>query len=114
MKIGEFAKACGSSVRMIRFYEKFNLINPLRNANGYRSYDKQDIDYVKKVILLNHAGLTLKDIALLRTCLNEKPQHFCDSLRSKLKTRLTDIHEQITSLNQSKRLIKQLLNMEEK
>lgn len=40
MKIGEFAKACGSSVRMIRFYEKFNLINPLRNANGYRSYDK--------------------------------------------------------------------------
>jgi len=34
MKIGEFAKACGSSVRMIRFYEKFNLINPLRNANG--------------------------------------------------------------------------------
>ena len=44
MKIGEFAKACGSSVRMIRFYEKFNLINPLRNANGYRSYDNQHID----------------------------------------------------------------------
>ncbi|MBN6066872.1 MerR family transcriptional regulator [Aggregatibacter actinomycetemcomitans] len=114
MKIGEFANACGSSVRMIRFYEKLNLIRPLRNANGYRSYDEQDIDYIKKVILLNHAGLALKDIALLRTCLNDKPQHFCDNLRHKLQTRLTDIHEQMATLNQSKKLIEQLLNTEEK
>ncbi|WP_109078260.1 MerR family DNA-binding transcriptional regulator [Aggregatibacter kilianii] len=112
MKIGEFAKACESSVRMIRFYEKLNLLTPLRNENGYRCYQEQDVGYVKKVIMLNHAGLALKDIALLRTCLNDEPQNFCDVLRGKLQDRLENIQQQIETLNQSDALIRRLLAME--
>ena len=114
MHISEFAKACGTSVRMIRFYEKLNLITPLRNPNGYRRYEEQDINYVKKIILLNHAGLPLEDIALLRTCLNEEPQNFCAELRGKLEHTQRSIEQHIKTLEQSKTLISKLLVMDKK
>ena len=105
MHISEFAKACGTSVRMIRFYEKLNLITPLRNPNGYRRYVEQDINYVKKIILLNHAGLPLKD---------EEPQNFCAELRGKLEHTQRSIEQHIKTLEQSKTLISKLLVMNKK
>lgn len=48
MKIGEFTQACGSSVRMIRFYESLNLIFPKRGGNGYRIYSEADVAVVRK------------------------------------------------------------------
>ena len=63
MKIGEFAKRSGISVRMLRFYESAGILVPARTPGGYREYREQDIAFVRKVVLLNRAGLALKDIA---------------------------------------------------
>lgn len=109
MKIGELARACKTSIRMIRFYEKLNLVSPQRNSSGYRIYKAQDIDFIKKVMILNRAGLPLKDIALLRDCLNDEPQDFCTVLRRKLEDKRADIDRQIDSLNESKALLDNLL-----
>lgn len=109
MKIGELAKACHTSVRMLRFYEQLNLLVPARMQNGYRLYSPQDAAYVKKVMLLNQAGLRLKEIALLRDCLCDNPQHFCPRLRNKLRDKQKDIERQIELLTQSRALISQIL-----
>ncbi|MDG2915629.1 MerR family DNA-binding transcriptional regulator [Bisgaard Taxon 10/6] len=112
MKIGELAKACNISVRMLRFYEELNLLVPARTQNGYRRYSPKDADYVKKVMLLNHAGLPLKDIALLRDCLHDEPQRFCAALRTKLLDKQKDIERQIEALTQSGALISEILTGE--
>ncbi len=112
MKIGEFARQCGTSVRMLRFYEQAGIILPNRTASGYREYDEQEAEFIKKVIALNHAGLALKDIALLRDCLHDKPQNFCAELRNRLKETQAEIDRQIVALQSSKTLLAALLAAE--
>ena len=112
MKIGEFSKRSGISVRMLRFYESAGILVPARTPGGYREYREQDIGFARKVVLLNRAGLALKDIALMRDCLNDEPQNFCPALRGKLADTLVHIGSQIESLRQSEQLLADLLAAE--
>lgn len=114
MKIGEFAAACGLSVRMVRFYEEAGIVQPLRNAAGYRLYAADDVAYVQKVAQLNRAGVTLKDIALLRNCLHDRPQDFCVNLRAKLHEAHDEIGKKMADLQASQALLSQLLAKQSK
>lgn len=112
MKISEFARRCGISVRMLRFYESAGILVPARTPSGYREYDERDIGFVRKAVMLNRAGLALKDIALLRNCLNDEPQNFCSELRGKLADTQARIRQQIDGLHRSEQLIAALLAAE--
>ena len=46
----------------IRFYEKEGLINPQRGENGYREYSEEDVQTLKKIIILRKLGLAVADI----------------------------------------------------
>lgn len=46
----------------IRFYEKEGLINPQRGENGYREYSDEDVQNLKKIIILRKLGLAVADI----------------------------------------------------
>lgn len=109
MNIGEFARACQTSVRMVRFYESKNLIAPRRAGNGYRIYEAADIEILRKIILLNKTGVPLKDLALMRDCLRDEPQNFCADLRGRLTEQLNAIDGRIGELQQSKALLGELL-----
>ena len=109
MKIGEFARLCEVSPRMIRFYEACDLLKPKCHANGYRAYQQIDVGFIKKVVLLNKAGVPLKDLGLMRECLYDRPQDFCDSLKNRLREQIDSIDEQISDLQSSQSLLKQLL-----
>lgn len=109
MKIGQFSRTCQTSPRMIRFYESLNLVAPQRDGNGYRTYTEQDAALVKKIVLLSQAGVPLKDLALMRDCLYDEPQDFCDALRGRLNERMGAIDAQIEGLAESKRLLEELL-----
>ena len=56
MKIGEFSRQCGVSVRMLRFYETAGLLMPRRTAQGWREYDAADAVFIGKAAQLNRAG----------------------------------------------------------
>ena len=112
MKISEFARRCGISVRMLRFYESAGILVPARTPSGYREYDERDIGFVRKAAMLNRAGLALKDIALLRDCLNDEPQNFGSELRGKLADTQARIRQQINGLHRSEQLIAALLAAE--
>lgn len=94
---------------MIRFYETVGILKPKRNINGYRTYNVQDVTLIQQVVLLNKAGLALKDIALLRDCLQDKPQDFCTTLKDKLELTRSEIDLQINSLEKSKKLLDKIL-----
>ncbi|ASK27018.1 MerR family transcriptional regulator [Neisseria chenwenguii] len=59
MKIKEFAAQTGLSPATLRFYEKEGLLLPQRDANGYRAYSEQDIDWALCILRLKQMGVPL-------------------------------------------------------
>lgn len=109
MKIGEFSRQCGVSVRMLRFYETAGLLMPRRTAQGWREYDAADAVFIGKAAQLNRAGVPLKDLALMRDCLRDEPQQFCAELRARLASTQEDLVDEIARLQQSELLLMGLL-----
>lgn len=90
MKINEVEKILEIPKATIRFYEKEGLLNPKRNANSYRVYSDEDIELLKKIIVLRKIGVSVEDIRLL---LNDKV-----SLRDVLSKNMNSLHNQIKEL----------------
>ena len=47
----------------IRFYEKEGLIDPKRAENGYRDYSEEDLERIKKIMVLRKVGIPVSDIS---------------------------------------------------
>lgn len=64
--IKEISKLTNISVRMLRHYDKIGLLKPsFREANGYRCYNRQDLEKLEQIVALKYLGLnlnTIKDI----------------------------------------------------
>ncbi|WP_317453579.1 MerR family transcriptional regulator [Streptomyces sp. CBMA152] len=70
MRIGELARATGTTARALRHYEQAGLIFSERACNGYRIYDEQAVVRVRNIRYLLVAGLTLDDVRVLLPCLD--------------------------------------------
>ncbi len=46
----------------VRFYEKEGLITPIREGNGYRDYSDEDVEKLKKIIILRKIGMSVEEI----------------------------------------------------
>ena len=46
----------------VRFYEKENLLSPSRGENGNRDYSEDDVEKLKKIIILRKIGMSVEDI----------------------------------------------------
>ncbi len=65
MNIGQAAKASGLPAKTIRYYEDIGLIEPKRDANGYRSFREGEIH---RLAFLNRArglGFSIEDCRAL-------------------------------------------------
>lgn len=63
MLIGEVARRCGVSARMLRHYDRIGLVQPTgRTPGGYREYSADDIHRLFEVESLRTVGLSLADI----------------------------------------------------
>ena len=66
MKIGEAAKKAGISPGNIRFYEKKGLLKPAREeSSSYRNYTEEDVDRLKRILILRKTDLSVENISLL-------------------------------------------------
>lgn len=66
MRISEAAKLTGLSVSNIRFYEKKGLLSPVRQEESkYRDYSMEDIEQLKKIILLRKMDISIESIYLM-------------------------------------------------
>ncbi|MFF5128087.1 MerR family transcriptional regulator [Streptomyces syringium] len=70
MRIGELAKATGTTARALRHYEQAGLITSERAANDYRVYDERAVVRVRNIRYLLAAGLTLDDVQVFLPCLD--------------------------------------------
>lgn len=65
MKINEVEKELNIPKATIRFYEKENLLQPKRNDNSYREYSEEDIEILKKIVVLRKIGISIEDVKSL-------------------------------------------------
>ncbi len=70
MRIGELARATGTTARALRHYEQAGLIDSGRAANGYRVYDDATVTRVRNIRSLLEAGFTLEDVRPFLGCLD--------------------------------------------
>ncbi len=63
LKVGALARACGLSVRTMRYYDQIGLLPPSRRtAAGHRLYDDDDVRRLYRICLLRRTGLPLAEI----------------------------------------------------
>lgn len=62
MKIKEVEKLTGMSRDNIRFYEKEGLLEIDRNDNGYREYNDEHVQILKRIKLLRSLNISIEDI----------------------------------------------------
>jgi phosphoribosylaminoimidazole-succinocarboxamide synthase len=61
--IGELAGATGLTVRTLHHYDRIGLLHPTdRSPSGYRSYGREDVRRLYRILALRQLGLSLKDI----------------------------------------------------
>ncbi|EFC1509901.1 MerR family transcriptional regulator [Escherichia coli] len=108
MQIGKLAAMTGVSIRMLRYYESAGLLHPARTETGYRSFTVNDVDVVKRILILNRAGFSLPAIHGLLNCVNAGATP-CETLKIKIREQLTRIEHQVETLNESRKLLNQLL-----
>ena len=64
MKIGEFAKAVGTRISILRHYDREGLLRPIfvDKFTGYRYYDESQAEQYRQIYELKEAGFTLNEI----------------------------------------------------
>lgn len=63
--IGELAALAGTTARALRHYEDMGLLQPVRDANGYRIYSASDAHRLAQVLSMRACGLPLPTIGRL-------------------------------------------------
>ncbi len=101
-RISELAQKVGLSRSTLLYYEKLGLISAQRQANGYRSYSKQDVQRLKLLQQLQAGGLTLKEC---QACLEARID------RNRLLKRLKVLDEEIAKKQKARELLSSMLGM---
>ena len=62
MKIKQVEELVGITRKNIRFYEEQGLLQPRRTENGYRDYQTEDVELLKKIKLFRKLGVPVEQI----------------------------------------------------
>ena len=90
MKIHEVEKILDIPKATIRFYEKEGLLHPQRKDNAYREYTQEDLERLKKIIVLRKIGVPVDEIKQMLD--GEVP------LQDVLSKNMTMLHEQMKEI----------------
>lgn len=66
MLIQDVERKTGLDRATIRYYEKENLVVPVREENGYRSYQERDVELLLKIKLLRQLGVSVFKVKSLQ------------------------------------------------
>lgn len=70
MRIGELARAAGTTPRAIRYYEQQGLLSADRTANGYRAYSPTAVPRVRNIRKLLALGFSTEEARSFLPCLD--------------------------------------------
>ncbi|TVY02225.1 MerR family transcriptional regulator [Cohnella terricola] len=100
MKIGELSARTGVSIRSLRYYEKMQLLTPVRGDNGYREFSPLAEEQVRTIRLYLALGLSTEQIASFLHCVLKNKEAFCEEVLPVYERKLAEIDGQIRELSQ--------------
>ena len=95
MNIGEAAKRSELPAKTIRYYEDIGLIEPLRDANGYRAFQQDDIHKLTFLSRARALGFTIEDCRALLALWEDSDRASAD-VRQIATEHLASIEQKIT------------------
>ncbi|MEG1374569.1 MAG: Cu(I)-responsive transcriptional regulator, partial [Comamonas sp.] len=100
MNIGQAAKACGVSAKMIRYYESVGLIPAAsRTDSGYRAYGESDIHMLRFIRRARDLGFAVAEIHDLLGLWRDRSRKSADVKRV-AQQHIDDLHRRIEDLRQ--------------
>jgi DNA-binding transcriptional MerR regulator len=102
LKIGDFIKLTGSTLKTINYYHKIGLLaEPERSAGGYRLYGTAELNRMRFIKRLKSLGLDLKQIKEISGDLpNPKTsREVFESLRNELLTEIRTREERLAKID---------------
>ncbi|OZI44843.1 Cd(II)/Pb(II)-responsive transcriptional regulator [Bordetella genomosp. 5] len=108
MKIGELAKAAGTTVETVRYYEKEGLLPaPERGLNNYRSYGQVHLDRLRLIRNCRALDMTQDEIRQILT-LADNHTTGCGPINELFDEHIAHVDERIAELTQLKAQLDEL------
>ena len=108
LTIGKIARAAGTGIETIRYYEREGLIGkPARSASGYRNYRPDVVSrlrFIRQAKELGFSLLEIKDLLSLRVT----PGTTCRDIKARAERKIADIEGRIATLNRMKTALAKL------
>ncbi len=116
LKIGEFAKRSGVTVKTLLHYDKIQLLQPsFKTEAGYRIYCDEDLVRLQQITTLKFIGLSLEEIKQLINENGENIGNIINVQTRALEEKKNHIESVIAALNKAERQIenKSLLDVQQ-
>ena len=102
LKIGEFAKRSGVTVKTLLHYEKIGLLNPSsKTESGYRLYCEDDFLKLQQITTLKFIGLSLSEIKDILSEQGENLESMISIQKRALEEKKKHIEEVINVFNKA-------------
>ncbi len=108
MRIGTLAASCNCPAETIRYYEKIGLLpNPVRTANGYRSYDERHQKWLQFVLRSRALGFTQDEVRRLSN-IADQSQPVCADVHQLLVEHIVDVRKKLLDLKRMEKALARL------
>ncbi|GLQ55034.1 MerR family transcriptional regulator [Devosia nitrariae] len=98
LTIGDLAKATGTKVETIRYYERIGLLpEPGRTGSNYRSYDEEHLGRLSFVRRARDLGFSLDQVRELLG-LADQTDRSCEAVDAIARQHLTEVERKIVDL----------------
>ncbi|MEJ9176833.1 MerR family transcriptional regulator [Bacillus cereus] len=106
-KIGDFSKLSSISIRMLRHYDKVELLQPVKvdEQSGYRFYSADQLKKVNQIQTLKAMGFNIATIKEIIECDN------IDTIKEKFFNRSAQVKEDMNNLQKQFRLLEGSMKM---
>ncbi|AQR95034.1 MerR family transcriptional regulator [Clostridium saccharoperbutylacetonicum] len=113
LKISEFAKRSGVTVKALRYYDRIGLLQPsVKTDSGYRIYCDEDFIKLQQVTTLKFIGLSLDEIKQLINNKHENIHSMIDVQTRALEESKKHIDIVLTALYKAKAQLENYNNLE--
>ena len=109
MNIKEAAARVNLPIKTVRYYDEIDLINPLRDSNGYRDFQSGDLHKLAFVSQARSLGFTIDDCRALLAMYEDESRASAD-VKKLAKQHLVEIETRIDQLNSMRDTLSHLIN----
>jgi DNA-binding transcriptional MerR regulator len=102
LTVGELARRFGLETHVLRHWEDAGLLQPARDASGYRRYGPDDVTRVAVILRNKAAGMTLEQVGVLL-------DGWAANRHEVLEAHLRDLAERAESIERSREMTEHAL-----